>query len=126
MLSHRKEPFRYTFEKPIDCLFEITEVSDHEVSSSKGEAQIVNLSPHGMKMISHLAIPRADDKSVHVSVSFTLIDKTITAEGTIVWINRRHNNYEYGIDLIENEEVEKEIIEQLKLYAKKINKIVEK
>lgn len=121
MLSKRKEPFRYTFEQPIDCLFEITGVNEEEVSSSKGKAQIINLSPHGIKLITSLEIPLMNDKSVFLTISFKLNEKTIAATGEIVWMKRRAKKYEYGLDLNESVETENLIIEQLKLYTKHLH-----
>jgi len=118
---NRKESFRYTFEEPLAALFEISKVDGHKVSTSEGEAKIINISPHGIKLNSHLKIPETDHQSIELSISFELNDKQINVSGDIVWMKNKGISVDYGIDLIADDSTEKEIIEQLKIYSKEIH-----
>lgn len=115
----RHEPFRYTFSKPIDALFEITKIDDRTVSTSTGEAQIMDLSPQGLKLNSTLEIPETEHKSIQLTISFKLNDKKLKVNGMIVWIKSKGTSFDYGINLENNETLEKEIIKQLKVYSRK-------
>src|SRR5690625_971394 len=104
----RKETFRYTFEEPIAALFEIIGIDDHTVSSSKGKAKILNISPHGIKLNSPLNIPETDHKSIQLTISFELNNKQLNVNGEIVWKKPKGISVDYGIDLIIDESTQQE------------------
>lgn len=124
MISQRNEAFRYTFDEPIDALFEITKIDDDIVSTSEGKAKIFDISPTGIKLNTHLKIPKTDHKSIELSISFKINDKEIDVTGVIVWMQINHSSVDYGIDLNIDESTKQQIIDQLKIYSKKA--IVEK
>jgi len=125
MRYNRHEAFRYEFEKPLTALFQIVEIDDESVSSSKGEAEIINISPKGIKLNSKLNIPKTDDKSIYLAISFELNDKPLNVEGVIVWKKTKGKSVDYGIDLHMDESAEKELIDQLKMYSKRAHHLEE-
>lgn len=118
MISNRKESFRYVFKTPLPALFTIEKVADKKVTTAEGEAHIIDLSPKGMKIISKLNIPTKHEKDIHLSIAFELNNTTLGYVGKLIWKNEKHPLYEYGIHLITDESEQREVINQLKHYAK--------
>src|SRR5690625_463189 len=118
-ISKRKEPFRFIFTEPIAATFEIIQIGDRQVSSSRSDAIVKDLSPQGMKLNTSLKMPQAHFYSVQLSIEFTLNSKPLTAQGMIVWMKNLGKTYDYGISLFEHKERERDIIEQLKQYSRK-------
>lgn len=118
MRSKRKEAFRYTFPNEIPALFTIRQVDGKDVLTSKGEASIINLSPQGLMMSSTLNIPIKSEKTIHLSIAFQLNNTKLQHTGTVTWKKEKYNRNEYGIKLLIDEMEQREIIEELKKYAK--------
>lgn len=119
----RKESFRYEFKEPIPAMFKIVQIDEHKVSSSTGEAKIIDLSPSGMRLNSHLKIYKVDDKTIELFISFQLNDEPIDVKGEILWKKNKGMSMDYGITLITDESMERELIFQLKQYARRLHEI---
>lgn len=118
MLYKRDESFRFTFGAPIKGSFKIARINGKAGSSNEGLAYIMDLSPNGMKLSSPLDIP-IEEKHFLFEVSFILNNKTILMIAEPKWKKRLSpNSYTYGLVGLDNEETKKEIIEELKEYAK--------
>ncbi|WP_163969386.1 PilZ domain-containing protein [Oceanobacillus halotolerans] len=115
MRSKREEAFRYTFGRPLPAFFKITKIDDDLVTTAEGNAEIIDISPSGLKIHSQLTIPDTDQKTIEISIRFTLNDEELNYHGIIVWKDRLNH---YGIDLLTDEEEQQNLIEQLKIYSK--------
>lgn len=111
----RKETFRYTFEEPIIAYFRISKINDHTVSSSKGEGKIINISPHGLKLNTHLEI----HESIELTISFKLNNKLFNIKGVIIWTKKKVMSIDHGINLIIDYSTKQELIKQLKIHSRK-------
>lgn len=118
MRYQREEPFRFTFDKPIAALFQIKGIDGHPVDASDGEANIIDISTEGIKLNSKLDIP--DSKSIQLSISFELNSKELNVEGFIVWKKNKGVSNDYGLELETEDSDQKELVKQLKIYAKKL------
>lgn len=118
MLSERHEAFRYDFSQPLHCQFNIELEGQPDSASNFGDAEILNISPHGLKFKSTLNIPKGWDL-IRVNVNFTLMDTEFLVSGHFRWVEFASGSYIYGIHL-ENENVlQEEIITQLKKFSRK-------
>lgn len=117
MFSSRKEGFRYEFGIPMDCNFEVISIDERKMESSWGTAKLLNISPHGLKISSHLDLPVAM-KKIGVKISFTIVDEELTVNGQLVWQKKVGKTFTYGVKLDQNEQKERKIIEELKRYTK--------
>lgn len=118
MLSERHEAFRYEFPQPLHCQFNIALKDRLESASQLGDAEILNISPHGLKFKSTLDIPKGWD-SVKVNVNFTLMDTAFTVSGHIRWKEVAAGSYVYGILLENGKEIQEGLITQLKKFSRK-------
>lgn len=119
----RKSYFRYTFKEPLSAFFQISTVDSKPVHTSDGEATLENISPEGAKLTSVLNIPEINDKTIELTISFHLNDKEFKFNGKIVWRKQLGNTYNYGIEFSEDESAKSRLIEQLKIYSKKVKQI---
>ncbi|WP_162880684.1 PilZ domain-containing protein [Paraliobacillus sediminis] len=119
MQYKRETAFRYTFEEPISALFRIENINGNAVTTSAGEAKIIDISTEGIKLTSELNIPETD-KSIHLVISFELNEQEMNFKGIIVWKKKNHAINDYGVNLMIEENAKKELIEQLKIYSKKV------
>ncbi|WP_143522874.1 PilZ domain-containing protein, partial [Pseudomonas sp. 2822-15] len=85
------------------------------MESKNGEAFLYNISPTGLKLLSHLDL-RSGKSEVDVDVCFTLVSEH-EVRGRVVWqksANIGNGKYYYGIELLINEEEKNRIINELK------------
>ncbi|CQR47220.1 PilZ domain protein [Paraliobacillus sp. PM-2] len=116
MRYRRQESLRYQFPKPINGTFVIlidNIEQDKLHRSDAGNLQIIDLSPGGMKIGTDLDLP-LDKKNYLLEISFMLGQEKVKMTGTIVWKKKRISGYYYGIEGLESEEKEQEIIDILK------------
>lgn len=119
MLSNRSEYFRFEFEQPIDATFRIIEVNGVEKISKLANAKIVNLSPHGIRLITSLNFELEYSNRIKLEITFSLDNNNpIVVNGVFVWQKKEIKDYSYGINIISTEESEKKIIEELKKFSK--------
>ncbi|MFB6465705.1 PilZ domain-containing protein [Cytobacillus sp. Hz8] len=81
-------------------------------------ANILDLSPNGLKFSSNLDLP-IDQKKLLLEISFILNDKIIHILGTPIWKKGIVHSFIYGIKGIEDQETKKEIVEELKEFSRK-------
>lgn len=113
MLSERHEAFRYEFSPPLQCQFNIALENEPDTASHFGDAEIHNISLNGLMFKTSLNIPRGWD-SIRVTVKFSLIDMEFVVLGHFRWNEIVTGNYFYGIQLENDDELNKKIINQLK------------
>lgn len=122
MRYNRKAPLRYAFGVPIEAFFKIIKLDDRDVNSSEGKAEIINISQDGMKMMTDLNIPDVTSKKIGLLIRFVMNESELNYRGEIVWKKEKVKKTEYGIHMYLNEDEREELIEQLKIYAKKLMK----
>ncbi|MBS4195647.1 PilZ domain-containing protein [Lederbergia citri] len=118
MLSNRHEAFRYNFSPPLNCQFNIALEGEPEKASHFGDAEIHNISPHGLMFSTKLNIPQNRDM-IRVSIQFTLEEIEFLVSGHFRWKETHTGEFMYGVQLENNEEVEQQIINQLKKVSRK-------
>ncbi|RUL52256.1 MULTISPECIES: PilZ domain-containing protein [Lysinibacillus] len=119
MKYRRDEAFRFAFGEPIDALFQITKLDDKPVTTAQGKAQILDISPEGLRICSELNIPDVTSKTITLMISFTINDVSFDIEGIIVWKKMLATLPSYGIKLQLDHTLKTNIINQLKIYSKK-------
>lgn len=121
LLSKRKEHFRFSFGTPLPTLLRIIKVSgqleNKPILSSFGNAEILDISPGGIKLQSVFEIPI--DKPAYLELSFTLNEAALTLIGQIVWRQQQAKYYHYGITLLATTDEKQYIINELKIYSKR-------
>lgn len=113
MLSERHESFRYEFSPPLQCKFNIALESKPDKESHFGNAEILNISPHGLKFKTNLNIPK-DWDMIKVNIKFTLMDMELLVSGHLRWKQENTGSYLYGVHLENDNELQQKIIDQLK------------
>ncbi|MED4016614.1 hypothetical protein [Sutcliffiella cohnii] len=66
MKFKRNEVFRYEFGVPLPLSFIIQKINGTEVRSSSGHAQLLDISPGGMKIESDLVLPKKHDIELYL------------------------------------------------------------
>ncbi|WP_134703991.1 PilZ domain-containing protein [Ammoniphilus sp. YIM 78166] len=112
----RTEWFRFEFKPPLQGKLKIAKVMGREVASSEGLIEIIDISPSGMKLSTHLEIPI--DDAIIVAVRFTINQLELCYEANLVW----HKGSYYGLRLHTSEQQEESLVQEIKYYAKK-NKV---
>lgn len=118
----RNEPFRYEFGQPIPALFNIIRINNREVESSGGQAEIIEVSPEGLRIKSKLNIPDIKTNQIMLTISFELNNKIFKFEGYIVWKKELSQYTTYGLKLVVEDEKREEFIEELKIFTKQSKK----
>lgn len=120
MQYKRSEYFRYTFGEPSKATFRLIKDSGGDQPaefSNKGNCQIVDISPNGLRMITELSI--AIELIKQIEISF-IIDKTpLNMIGELVWSKKNVRGFEYGVQLNGNHENEQKIVNELKARRRK-------
>ena len=118
MRYRREEPFRFVFDEQIPARFSIIEANGRAVDTQEGAAKIVDLSLSGLKIESKLSIPLSSDNRVKISIRFKLNGFEYKLNGEIVWKKSYLHEFHYGIKLFSDENVQNELIKQLKNLSK--------
>jgi len=118
MRYNRHEALRYTFDIPLSAYFQIINVNGKVVTTSEGEAKIIDISLAGAKLNSKLNIPEIKHKRIELSLRFNLNDKELNYHGTFIWKKEKGETNDYGIHIELDDETKKELIEQLKIHSK--------
>lgn len=120
MTFKRTEGFRFTFGEPIDANFVILiDGRSENVERTKYLCEIVDISPHGMKIFSHKDISEHNNQRVQLEVQFILDEVLIKAVGEIVWTKPFGGRIQYGLVFEDQSNVEELIVNELKLRRKK-------
>ncbi|KGR77260.1 PilZ domain-containing protein [Ureibacillus manganicus] len=122
MQFKRNESFRYSFGQPVPALFKIVSINGREVNSASGKAEIVDISPEGIRMTSELNIPDIKLKQPILSITFNINDKPFQLNGLIMWKKERKNSAEYGIKLLIDDSMKSNIVGELKIHSKNMKK----
>lgn len=106
MRFRRNEPFRYEFTTPIICSIQALQ--------DKGNGEILDLSPNGMKITSSF-----EPTISTVQITFCLNQNIIKVTGNIRWKKALYESYIYGVQLENDSSTIKFITNELKLFVKR-------
>jgi len=114
MKYKRNEAFRYPFNTPLECRFNIYKVNQKEVFSRTGQALIHDLSPEGAKVSAELNL-LSNENDIEIALFFTL-HSDYEVRGKIVW-QKTYSDHEYlyGLQLLNHKETRFKIIDELKM-----------
>lgn len=115
MIYKRSEAFRYEFKEPIESEMCLVKMEDKEIDTNTGIIMIHDISPEGMKISSQLDIPLEPKFTLKITVN---IIENLTILAKIAWKQQTPTGYIYGLQLLDNEDEKKAIIENLKIYVK--------
>ncbi|OMP66205.1 PilZ domain-containing protein [Domibacillus epiphyticus] len=113
----RQEAFRYTFSESIPAICEVYKYSygsKEKLQSFK--ADILDLSPNGLKTSSKIDIEQSNDYIL--IFSFQLSGTLIHFTGQIIRKRKTGAVFEYGIQSDESDAMKEQIIAALKTYSK--------
>jgi hypothetical protein len=120
MKSNRKESFRYKFNNPIVCTFQIIEIDQTEVESKPGQAKLINLSPKGMRMWSKLSFP-IDEKELIIEIKIKLNEDSLIHKSKFIWKKEDHEGgFYYGMELLVESNVQKNNVSELKKFTRRL------
>lgn len=117
MRFKRSEFFRYDFGQPIPCEIIILNENQRALSNKRAKAEILDLSLNGLKFLSALDLPY-NQKHIQLKFIVRLNEKPLILYGKIAWKKSIAADYIYGVKLETNESTKKELMEELKFYAK--------
>ncbi|MDG5471704.1 PilZ domain-containing protein [Jeotgalibacillus sp. ET6] len=120
MRYNRNEAFRFAFKEPLNARFSIYEVNGKAVETTEGEIQLLDLSPSGSKVYSELNIPFKENNPVKIVMHFQLNEESYQFKGKIVWKKVWSDGFMYGVSFLINEDMQQEIVKQLKVYVKNV------
>jgi hypothetical protein len=115
--KRRQESFRYTFTPPIKGTFQIVKRDGQPLDMKPGAAEIMDLSPNGLRLSSDLHIPVRGAK-LEVIVTFTLNEAPLSLYGSFIWKNPFVTSFHYGIECTNSEDTKEMIIREIKQYIK--------
>lgn len=112
----RKEPFRYSFLEPLTGKFQITKINGREVESKFGELNILEISWNGVKISTEYQY-QIDGNEIELTLHFKIMSFDFSISGIV--IHQKHYGREivYGVKLKTDENIRKEITDELKAYA---------
>lgn len=117
MKYKREETFRYEFGTPVNCHYRVIKIQEELKQSNKAEGKILDISLSGMKLETNLDFP-LNTHQIEIEITFTL-ENEITLTGLLIWRKQNPNqNFSYGIELRENEEIQQILLNELKQYSK--------
>ncbi|MCA0984100.1 PilZ domain-containing protein [Halobacillus yeomjeoni] len=114
MRYRRKETLRYTFGDPRPANFKITKIDSRTVSTSMGKAEVLDISPGGMKLSTEVNVPLT--MKVQLLVQTTIADIPLTFTADVMWSKEVDGFYHYGLQFIEDQG--ETVIQALKKYRK--------
>lgn len=117
MRYRRQEAFRYQFESPVVCTFRIIKVEGKERVSNLGDAHIFDISEGGLKLITPFNLP-LEKKQIEIEVDLTLNKTNLLLTGILVWKKEYKNDYSYGIHFTIDEQLQKQLIQELKIFSR--------
>lgn len=120
MKFKRQESFRFAFDPPVEMTF--TTLSNNPIlgnGQSKASGQILDISPHGMKMFSDVQMGENITKHMQLEIHFVLDTQPIKAYGEIIWRKPFGRGHQYGILLNDQPAVEELIIDEMKSRRRK-------
>lgn len=116
MLYRRKETFRYSFMPYLPILFRISKIGDRVIHSSDGNAQLIDISPSGLKIQTVYEIPIKN--SINLEFEPSINENPLILTGQIVWRITTTSHFQYGIRLEVSPDLRQAVINGLKTHAK--------
>ncbi|GGC85710.1 hypothetical protein GCM10007216_15540 [Thalassobacillus devorans] len=110
MYYRRNEAFRYAFDPSLPGNF-IAQTTP----PIKGELHILDLSVKGMKVEVPVHDYQIGDRMI---IQFNLVNQQLDVDGQIVWVKNFGRKVQVGIQLHTSEDMQKQLVSQLKLYVK--------
>ncbi|WP_231784115.1 PilZ domain-containing protein [Lentibacillus sp. JNUCC-1] len=117
MRYRRNEGFRLEFGQPLDIQFRLEDGNGERTVSSSGDAKMLDISLQGMKIETDLNMP-ANRPSMSILVDYRIHKNNYQTRGQIVWKKPRANQWQYGIQFSHEEEIETQLLKDLKAFAK--------
>ena len=119
MRFRRGESFRFEFEHPLNATFRVIEVNGVGKMTHPAQAEIKNLSPHGIKLLTSLNMQLANVETIKAEIHFSMNENNpLVVKGIFVWQKEELKGYSYGIEIESTEDGEKKIIEELKKFSR--------
>lgn len=117
MIFKRTEGFRFAFGDSVDAQFAM--LLNGKPENAKHACNILDVSPHGMKMFSKIEIGEHSNKPVQIEIQFVLDETLIRAVGDVVWKKKLGKDYHYGLVFENQPIIEELIVSELKVRRKK-------
>lgn len=114
----RKEMFRMTFSSPLDAKLRVIEINGLQEIHPDETIYLHDLSLRGAKIECAQQYPDHPQK-VRVLIQFQLNEKPLSVLGDIVWRKPSGKLNQYGIQFDIDVQLEKDLLWELKLYAKR-------
>ncbi|NSL50894.1 PilZ domain-containing protein [Calidifontibacillus erzurumensis] len=121
MFFRRNEGFRYSFQQPIPCIFNIRKIDQMPYNSDLCHGQIIDISPNGLKLMTMINLMILD-KKIEIEIQFSIEDQAFEIPARVVWQQKsiQKNYFNYGIQFINAQHISKKIIEALKIHTRKV------
>lgn len=114
MRYRRQETFRYILSKPrmipYRLVWEGKELHD-------GEAQLLNISAHGLKMRCDYLFPLSEGLNVQIKLDLVPLIQPIELTGHVRHRGQMGSLYDYGIRLESNADTTDQLVTMIKAYA---------
>jgi hypothetical protein len=115
--SRRKEAFRYIFNKPLPCMFEIVEINGSVITSKVASAQLIDLSKNGCRLEMKLNLNCRANR-IKLKLVLKITNKDIPILGYLKWQRSSLSYHSYGILFEKNNDLGATIIEELLAFTK--------
>ncbi len=120
MIFKRNEGFRLVFNEPIQSYFSVlVDGKAVELENNRIACEIIDISPHGIKMGSDFDLTVYRTGNLHIEVFFVIDEQELKGIGEIVWSKNLGNGYQYGVIFNDQPALEKAIVDQLKIRRRK-------
>ena len=120
MAFKRQEGFRFSFGEPLDANFVVlADGKSRTAGDTKESCKVLDISPHGMKVLTNVDLKKFEANTVQLEVYFYLDATEIKALADVVWSKPFGANFQYGLIFEKQPIVEELIIEELKIRRRK-------
>ncbi|NHN29260.1 PilZ domain-containing protein [Paenibacillus agricola] len=115
--SRRKEAFRYIFNKPLSCVYEIIEINGSAITSKKATAQLIDISRNGCRLEMKLNLNSKANR-IQLKMVLKITDKEIPITGYVRWQRSSLSYHSYGILFEKSHDLGATIVEELMKFTK--------
>lgn len=120
MAFKRTEGFRFTFGQPIEAKFIVLiDGKPENLEVTKLPCEILDVSPHGMKMFAFQEVGENSNQRVQLEIHFVLDEVLIKAVGEIKWKKQYGKGFQYGLIFENQPALEELIVSELKIRRRK-------
>ena len=120
MAFKRTEGFRFTFGQPIEAKYTVLiNGKPKDLELTKYPCEILDVSPHGMKMFAFQEIGENSNQRVQLEIQFVLDEVLIKAVGEIMWKKQYAKGFQYGLIFENQPAIEELIVSELKIRRRK-------